>query len=235
MRQVLTAALFSFATLASVAQKNQSIEGNGKIVTRDVAVKSFDVLVASGVYELMLAQGATESLRIEADENLQEYFTVKNEGSKLVIDMDKLKNKNMRGQKLKMKVYITFKTLKSMDLSMVGNVRSDENLSFGDVKITNRSVGNVDLKLTAGKMTLENQSVGNVTLTGKAQDAVFRNEGVGNLNAGDFSAQTVDIRNTGVGNAEVNAALELKVEDSFMGKVKNVGAAPMKKKGKQVI
>ncbi|MDB5253308.1 MAG: hypothetical protein JWP27_2477 [Flaviaesturariibacter sp.] len=235
MRQILTAALFSFATLASVAQKNETIEGNGKLVTRDVAVTSFDVLDASGIYELKLSQGATESVKIEADENLQEYFTVKNVGSKLVIDMDKLKNKSLRGKNTKMKVYVTFKTLKSLDLSMVGNVRSEESLSFGDVEISNKSVGNVDLKLTANKMTVDNQGVGNITLSGKAENAVFRNQGVGSLKAGDLTVQTIDIHNTGVGNAEVNAAKELKVEDSFLGKVRNLGAAPTKKRNKQVI
>jgi hypothetical protein len=174
-------------------------------------------------------------VKIEADENLQAYFTVKNEGSKLVIDMDKLKNINLKGRNMKLKVYVTFKQLKSLDLSTVGNVRSEESLSFDDIKVSNQSVGNVDLKFSANKVSLDNQSVGNVTLAGKATTAVFRNEGVGSLKAGDFAVQTLDIRNTGVGNAEVNAVKELKVEDSFLGKVKNKGAAPTKKKNREVI
>jgi hypothetical protein len=117
----------------------------------------------------------------------------------------------------------------------VGNVRSEESLSFDDIKVSNQSVGNVDLKFSANKVSLDNQSVGNVTFAGKATTAVFRNEGVGSLKAGDFAVQTLDIRNTGVGNAEVNAVKELKVEDSFLGKVKNRGTAPMKKKNKEVI
>jgi hypothetical protein len=236
MRQIVAASAIAllFSTVA-VAQDRQTIEGNGKIVTADIPVSSFDALKASGVYELKLSQGATESVKIEADENLQAYFTVKNEGSKLVINMDKLKNINLKGRNTKLKVYVTFKQLKSLDLSTVGNVRSEENMSFGDLKVSNNSVGNVDLKLTADKVSLDNQSVGNVTLSGKATTAVFRNEGVGSLKAGDFAVQTLDIRNTGVGNAEVNAAKELKVEDSFLGKVKNKGTAPMKKKNREVI
>ena len=226
-----TASVLLGHSVMAQKEKNESIEGNGKVITRDVNISSFDVLKASGVYELKLIQGNQETVKIEADENLQEYFTVKNEGSKLVIDMDKLKNKNLKS-KSKMKVYVTFKKLKELDLSTVGNVVSDNHLSFDDLDLNTHSVGNVDLKLTANKLDMDNQSVGSVKLSGKAQDAVIKNSGVGNLNAGTFVVQTMNIENTGVGSAEVNADKNLKVKDSFLGKVKNKGAATPRKMNK---
>ena len=183
---------------------------------------------ASGVYELKLSQGSTESVKIEADENLQDLFTVKNEGSKLVIDMKKMDNKNLKA-KTKMKVYVTFKDLKSLELSTVGNVNTDKTFNFNDLTITSSSVGNISLKLSGDKITLKNSSVGNIELEGKAQTAEFKNSGVGNLDAGDFVVQNLEIDNSGVGNAEVNAAKDLKVSDTMLGKVKNKGAATAKK------
>ena len=96
-------------------------------------------------------------------------------------------------------------------------------------------MGNVELNLTANKVTVENKGVGNVVLSGKAQEAVFTNKGVGNFEAGDFVVQTVDIENNGIGSAQVNAEKNLKVKDNMMGKVKNKGAAPMRKKNKVTI
>lgn len=221
---------------ASVAQdKDQkTIEGNGKLVTRTVDVKSFDALKASGVYELKLLQGTTESVKIEADENLQELFHVSNEGSRLIIEMEKLKNTNLKS-KNKMRVYVTFKNLKELELSTVGNVSSEKRLAFNDLDFRNKSVGNVDLDLTANNINVENKSVGNVELSGKAETAVFTNKGVGNFKAGNFVVQTVEIDNSGIGSAEVNAEKQLKVNDNMMGKVKNKGAAPVRKKNKVVI
>ena len=214
------------------AQNDREIlEGNGKVVTKEIPVQSFDALAANGVYELKLTQGNTESVKIEADENLQEYFTVSNNGSKLVIDTKKLNNKNLR-TKTKMRVYVTFKKLKSMEMGTVGNVQSENELSFDDLNLESKSVGNVNLKLKANKINIENKSVGNIELSGKAQDAVVKNKGVGNLVASDFVVQTMDIENTGVGHAEVNAEKTLKVKDSFLGKVKNKGAATAKKMNK---
>ena len=217
---------------ASIAQeKNETIEGNGKLVTKEVPVSAFDVLKAKGVYELKLSQGAKESVKIEADENLQNLFQVRNEGNELVIDMKDLNHKNLK-IKNKMRVYVTFKNLKELDLSTVGNVASEEQLAFDDLNMENKSVGNVDLKLTANKIDLKNKSVGNVKLSGKAEDAVFKNSGVGSLEAGSFVVQTMNIENTGIGSAEVNAEKNLKVKDSFMGKVKNKGNAPVRKMNK---
>ena len=218
------------------AQNNnrEAVEGNGKIITRDVPVKAFNELEASGVYELRLTQGDKEEVKIEADENLQDLFTVSNEGSKLVIDTKKLKDKDLKG-KVKMKVYVTFKKLNRMEIRTVGSVNSENQLAFDDLELNNSSVGNVNLKLTANKISLNNTSVGNVELTGKAQEAVFKNNGVGRLEASDFVVQTMDIDNSGIGNAAVNAQKTLKVKDSFLGKVSNKGAAATRKMNKVAI
>jgi hypothetical protein len=236
MRKILSgiALVAAFAGTVNAQNNKDVLEGNGKSVTRDVAVQSFSRLKASGVYELKLSQGDKESVKIEADENLQHLFEVKNEGSQLVIDMKKLKNTNLKS-KNKMRVHITFRKLSDVELSTVGNVQSENRLSFDDLKLENSSVGNVDLDMTANSLNVKNTSVGNVHLKGKAERAVFVNNGVGNLEAGDFMVQTLNIDNSGVGHAEVNAEKECKVKDSFLGKVKNRGSAPVRKTGKVVI
>lgn len=230
MRRFFLALFLGAVASGSLNAQNrqETIEGNGNLVTREVPVQSFSALKASGVYELKLSQGDKESVRIEADENLQELFIVSNQGNKLLIEMKKLENKNLKTKK-KMRVYVTFRKLTDLELGTVGNVKSEESLRFDDLKLQTTSVGNVDLTLTANKVELENKSVGNITLNGKAQNASLKNKGVGNINAGAFVVQTLNIENSGVGNAEVNAEKECRVKDSWMGKVKNRGAAPVRK------
>ena len=233
MRKIFFLSTIFLAGTIAAQEKKESIEGNGKLVTKEVPVSSFDALKASGVYELKLSQGDRESVKIEADENLQQYFNVHNEGTKLVIDMDKLKDKNLQmHNKNQMKVYVTFKKLKEMELSTVGNVASEKSLSFQDLDLKNKSVGNVDLQFTANKLDMKNTSVGDVKLSGKAQNAVLKNTGVGSIQAGNFVVQTMNIENTGVGNAEVNAEKDLKVKGSFLGKVRNKGNAPTRRMNK---
>jgi hypothetical protein len=232
---ILTITALGFATMA---QKNDNyddkdrIEGSGNVITKDFTVKSFDELIASGVFNLQLSQGDKESVKIEADDNLMDLFIVENEGSTLKISMKKHSNFNSKKQ---MKVYITFKSLKSMNLSMVGGTSSDEKLKFADLKLKNQSVGSVSLNMTLQTLNLENESVGSVKLEGSADNAVVKNNSVGSINAGNFVVQKMEIDNTGVGSATVNAEKELKYSDSFLGKVSNKGNATVKKKNKVVI
>lgn len=235
MKRILFFALL-FTSFSALAQKDwkdkPKIEGSGNVVTRNVAVQSFDELSASGVFNLQLSQGDKEEVKVEADDNLQELFIIKNDGSKLSISMKKDVNINSKKQ---MKVYVTFKKLKLMDLSMVGGTHSSEQLNFTDLKLKNASVGSVKLALSAQTLTMENESVGSVKLTGKAEHAVIKSSSVGSIQAGEFVVQKMEINNSGIGSAEVNAAKELIVSDSFLGKVKNKGGAAVKKSNKTVI
>jgi len=235
MRKVIVIAcsiLLLATTVFSQKDKERKIEGSGNVITKDVTIQSFDQLEANGVFNVVLTQGNKESLKIEAEDNLQALFEIKNEGSKLMVDMKKDSHFN---SKKKMTVYITFKNLKSIDLKMVGNVSSEGNLNFSDLSLANKSVGSVDLALNAQKLDINNKSVGNLRLSGKAENAIIRSNSVGAIKASDLLVQTMDIDNDGVGSAEVNAVKELKVKDSFLGKVKNAGSATAKRINKVVI
>lgn len=222
---------FTALSFSVVAQKdrdkNERIEGSGNVITKDIPVTSFNDLTSQGVFSLKLSQGDKESVKIEAEDNLIELITVKNEGNSLKIEMKKDVNIN---SKKGMKVYVTFKSLKNMDLSMVGSTSSDEQLKFSDLKFKNQSVGSVNLDMALQTLHLENQSVGSLKLRGKAENAVIKSNSVGSVQAGDFVVQKMEIDNNGVGGATVNAEQELKVNDSFLGKVNNKGNATVKKK-----
>ena len=80
------------------------------MITKDIAIQSFgSVLEANGVFNVVLTQGDKESLKIEAEDNLQPLFEVKNEASKLIVSM---KKDTHFDSKKKMTVYIAFKKFK---------------------------------------------------------------------------------------------------------------------------
>lgn len=224
---LLATFITSIALHAQETEKNSTrqIVGSGNVVVKNIPVQSFDELDISAVVNVLLIQGSKEEVRIEADDNLQELFEVKNVGSRLNIGMKK--DVRIKSNK-KLKVYVTFRKIKSLDLKTVGNVSSEGSLSFDDLDLNNKSVGNVDLTMAAKTVNVENKSVGNVKLTGKANSAVIKNKSVGNLQAAGFVVQTMEIDNNGVGNAEVNAEKELKVKKSGLGKVTNKGGAVIK-------
>ena len=230
---MLTITAISFSAAAQKdSNKKERIEGSGNLITKDIPVKSFDDLSSHGVFSLKLSQGDKETVKIEAEDNLIDLITVENEGNSLKISMKKDVSINT---KKGMVVYVTFKNLKNMDLSMVGGTSSDEQLKFSDLKFKNQSVGSVNLDMALQSLHLENESVGSLKLKGRAENAVIKSNSVGSVQAGDFVVQKMEIDNNGVGSATVNAEKELKVSDSFLGKVNNKGNATVKRKNKVVI
>jgi len=231
---LLNAALPAALLLSTLSQgqNKETIEGSGNVITREIAVQPFDALTAGGVFNVVLKQGDKEQVKIEAEDNLQPLFEVTNEGSALKIRMKK--DVNLKHAK-KMNVYITFRTLKSLNLSSVGNISAANSLRFENLELENSSVGNVDLDLAVQKLSVKNNSVGSLKLTGKADNAIIKSNSVGSIQASGLIVQVMDIQNDGVGGAEVNAVKELKVRDSFLGKVRNTGSAQAKKVNRQVI
>lgn len=231
MKKAIGLIMFTVCGLSVFAQEREKIVPSGNVVSRDVNVQAFDAIEAKGLYELVLSQGDKESVRIEADDNLQSLFSVVNTSGKLVIDMPGLRNKNIQfdekndKHEMRLKVYVTFRKLNSLDIAVIGNVRSVTPIKCEEVKITSKNVGNVNLQLTAEKVTVENKGVGNIELTGKAKEAVVTNNGVGQFDGETFVVQTMDIDNSGVGKANVNVEKNLKVKQSFLGKVTNAGSA----------
>lgn len=206
--------------------KRIEVSGSGNVVTRDIPVKSFSKLTVGGAFNLVLAQGDKEDVRVEAEDNLQDLILVNESENGLTVSMKK--NVNIRKSK-KMTVYVTFKQLEAIELKTVGKVITAGTLNFDELKMRNQSVGNVDMHLTARTLTLDNQSVGNLEISGKADNAVISNKSVGNLDASGFVVQSMDVENTGIGNVQVNAAKILKLNSSGIGKVKNKGGGNVTK------
>lgn len=227
----MSSLLLMICCLSVIAQKQKTINPSGNIITRDVNVNSFNSIRADGLYELILSQGDKESVKIEADDNLQNLFKVSNDGSTLVIDMPDLKNNNINfndednHHKLNLKVYVTFKQLNALNVGIIGTVRCTTPLKADAFKIDSKNVGNIELQLNADKLTVNNKGVGNITLSGSATDAVISNAGVGKFDGENLIVQTMDINNSGVGSADVHVEKDLKIKESFLGKVENSGNA----------
>ena len=241
MKPVIFFLLILICSVRLMAQEHTRIEPSGNIVTREVSIQPFDAIQAKGLYELVLSQGDKESVKIEADDNLQSFFSVSNNGSTLIIDMPKLKDRNIdfkdksEKQGLKLKVYVSFKKLKSLDVGVVGNIHSATSLKFDAFKIDSKNVGNINLQLTTDKLNVQNKGVGNLTLSGSAKEATITNAGVGQFEGEDLIVQTMNIENSGVGSANVNVEKDLKIKESFLGKVRNKGNAKTHKMDGAVI
>ena len=221
--QVLLVTLLSLNTV--VFAFAQDVKGNGNVVKQEREIQPFSKLKIGGVLNVYLSQGDTESLTIEADENLLDMIETINRGDKLTIrlkegiEIKKAKQKN---------IYLTLKNIDDLEIGGVVNVETTTPLQVTNLDVEIGGVSNTDLDLRCETLTADAQMVGTLTLRGEVQEADIKNAGVGNLKAYDLKVDRLTIKNSGVGSAEVYAQDEISITASGVGSVRYKGDPTVK-------
>ena len=210
---------FAFVAFVTTACA-QNISGNGNVVEENRPVESFSAIDIGGVLNVYLTQGDTESVTVEADENLLDLIITENRGNTLVVelkkgvDIKKAKEKN---------VYITLRSIDELEVGGVVNVKTTNALTADAFDLDIGGVGNTDLELRCNQLDAKASMVGNLTLRGAVQEANIKNGGVGSLKAFDLKVDRLTIKNSGVGSAEVQAQDEISITSSGVGSVRYKG------------
>ncbi len=97
-------------------QYRQKVTGSGKVVTKDRKADYFNAIKVSSGIDVYLMQGNTESIKLEADDNLHEYILTEISGGTLKIYTEV----NIQRAKSK-KVYVTMKDVESLSASSAGD------------------------------------------------------------------------------------------------------------------
>jgi len=216
--------LFFYGSTFSV--KGQKLKGNGNVVEQATEVEVFNQLSLNGVFNTTLLQGDKPQVVIETDENLLETIQIIEEDGKLTI-------KGKKGVSIKsatkMHVYVTLQSLNNLEIKGVGNVGSENLLTFSEaLNVDVKNVGNTSLQLNCTNLKALFASTGNISLDGEAQQATIKNKGVGNVNAFNFIVQDLEINNSGIGNVKIYAANTLSIQSSGVGNLKYKGDAEIK-------
>jgi hypothetical protein len=202
------------------------IKGSGTVTKEQRTVLPFNqVEIASGPFTVYLSQGDTESVEVEIDDNLQPYVKVRNEGSKLVVD---LKDKVNIGKTTKNNINITLKNIDLLSLNGVCKLKTLGALNGDFLTFNVRGVADCELELHYDKLNFSGSGVGNVELRGSATELSVNQSGVGNFNAGALKADKANVVNSGVGSVSVDATHELSMSNTGVGSITYSGDAEIK-------
>jgi hypothetical protein len=192
--------------------------GSGNLIKQDRKVSSFNGIEVSGAFNVMLTQGTTNSVTVEADDNLMDLIKTEVRGNILVID----NKKPISGSK-SLKVYITFTELKSIDLSGAVEVSSQNKLTLADLSISGSGSSDCKLDMDVQKLGIDCSGGSKLKLSGSAKDVNLDASGAVDLLAFDFPAENYKVEISGAGKAEINVSKELNVEISGAGNVRYKG------------
>ena len=225
MKKVLLFSLL-ISLLASCNYIDQKkVKGNGSIKTESRTAANFNGIDVSGGLDVYVRQDSAYSVKVEADENLQEYIIVRTDGDELVIE-----EKDGYNPSGHIKIYVSSPNYKTFEASGACSIIGENKITVSnEIKIDLSGASHVDVELKAPKVDAETSGAGTITLKGETKDLFVETSGSGTIRCANLMAENVDVSISGAGNAQVYASVKLDVDVSGAGDVKYRGNATVSK------
>jgi hypothetical protein len=202
--------------------------GSGKVITQTRTVSTFDSIEISYPAHVIVSQGSSESVKIEADDNVLPGLKTEVRGDTLQI-FYRVENGNHVRPSKPVKITIVVKELKDVNFDGSGELTIDR-LETEDLNISASGAGNLELNEIAVKnLSVTLSGAGNVSASGEADNLDLIISGVGKFDGKDLHSQVANANLSGVGSATLWVDGELDAEISGAGSVNYYGSAEVTK------
>ena len=192
----------------------ETIQGNGKVVTKEYQLSDFDEISLVGQAEFTYEQSeAAPSVTVTIDENLLEYIEVKVSGKELKVYPKKegMLKSSYQLRPTVFKIRGNSKQLEEVSSSGSGNFVVNGPLNSKELELNLAGSGSITINaLQADELEGNVAGSANLILKGKVREAKYNIAGSGNVKAGDCESEEVNGNIAGSGNLEVYATRELK-------------------------
>ena len=193
--------------------------GDGNVLKETRKVSSFNTIEVSGAFDIIIKQGASEEVTVETDQNILPLVRTDVSGNTLKIETRKPVHHTTM-----LKVYVTVKDLKMIDISGAVNVQSDGRLTVPELSIDGSGASDAKLDIAVQKLKLDCSGASKLKFTGTAGDVNMELSGASDIFGYDLAAENYDIEISGAGNAQINVSKKLHAEISGAGSVKYKGS-----------
>lgn len=219
----LFVALFCItATQAQWWQGTKKIDGNGNMVSKTRTVPSYEAVSLTGSMDVILVKGREGSLKIEAEENLQQHIETEVSGGRLKISVEKGYSLNPSRNK-GITITVPFTDIEEVSLTGSGDIRSNDLVKSSNFSINITGSGNVKLPVETRNASASITGSGDIDLSGKAEDFDCKVTGSGDISAFDFRCKNVSAMVTGSGDIQVYASESLKASTPGSGDIEYRG------------
>lgn len=217
----LVIVLVALFVLPAQAQNwwKSGISGKGPVVKRQLDLSSFDKLILSNNAKVYLRQGRTQSVEVEAQENIIDNLVKDVSGNTWKIRFDQ-PVRRYEG----MKVYITVPTLTGLRISGSGSINGENKFTgLQELGVSVSGSGDINLELDAKRIDSNISGSGDIRLAGSTGALEIRISGSGEVEASELVSDSCKVRISGSGDCEVEVKNDLDVHISGSGDVNYKG------------
>jgi hypothetical protein len=194
-------------------------DGDGNVIKQDRQVSGFNKINISSAFHVMLTQGDKEALTVEADDNLMDNIITEVVGNEL-----KIHCKRGGGHSKKMTIYLTFKNLKDLEVSVAVELETTNHLKLQDLKLDISGAAEMKMDLEADRLDGDLSGASEMDLTGRVSSASIEISGASEIDALEMEIADLILDVSGASEAKVNVTGTLKVEASGASDVRYKGS-----------
>ena len=181
-----------------------AVKGSGTKATETRTLAGFTKVALEGAMDVYVSQGSSESVRIEADDNILKVITTEIDNGELEISTSESID-----PVTPIKIWVTAKTLEGMSIAGSGKMVTETPFTSKTFDASIAGSGDLHAEITADDLEANIAGSGNVVLKGTAKQASVNVAGSGDVKGFDLNAQSVKIDIAGSGDCEISAAQEL--------------------------
>lgn len=198
--------------------------GSGVIDSETRKVSDFDSIDLDYPAEVIIKQGTTESLTIEADDNLlPQLVSEVRDGTLHIENGERDYGKRVNPSEI-VRITITVKNLREVDFSTAGALTVN-GLKGDSLSVFLSGAGDVTLNdLDLDKLTVSLSGAGEFSASGSATELNVTISGFGSFDSPNLKTQTANVRISGAGSATVRVEESLDASISGAGSVNYYGS-----------
>ncbi len=200
----------------------ERIRGNGNVISQARSQTNFTGVEVSDAIHVYVKTDSAFSVKVEADENLQQHIIITEVNGVLRIREEDGTNLNATG---KIKVYVSAPSIKSLDASGASKIISENELTTDAIDIDVTGASSAELELKTPKVSASMSGASHITLFGKTKDLIIKGSGASDANCYELLSENADVDLSGASNAEVFASVKLNAEASGASDVRYKGSA----------
>lgn len=203
----------------------ESLDGTGNVISQKRKVTgTFNSITANKGLEVIIQQGAEQSVTVDADENLQEHITAEVKGNELKISSDvNIGN----GKKT---VIVIMPNVTSLTTESSASIISEGQIKSESVKLSSNSGSHIKVSVEAKNLDCETNSGAHIEVSGLTEKLEASASSGGNINARGLKAENVNADASSGGSTTVNPVKKLSADASSGGKVLYVSTPSQLKK-----
>ncbi|MFK7782853.1 head GIN domain-containing protein [Psychroserpens sp.] len=219
LSKIIVTTLLGVLLMSCNFDMNFGVKGNGDVTTTDRELNgNFSAIEVSRGLDVYLTQGDSESIRVQADENLQDIIKVEVENGVLNIYADE--NISYAASK---KVMVNFKAIDRISTSSGSDVLATTLITADKLEINTSSGSDVELEVDVKNLICESSSGSDIKLSGNTNTFRAEASSGSDIKAAKLQAITTKAHANSGADITVNTSKELTANANSGGDIKYYG------------